>query len=100
MENLKPAPEPKTPGTLAVEKHRPLLNKLTAAQRRRLRQRAAALLYGHEAPAPGCRHQRPVDLAEGVEAVLDSFALLDQRLPGNDMLVVPSVLSDPGAQPV
>jgi len=53
VKNLKPAPEPKTPGTAAVEKHRPLLNKLTDAQRRRLRQRAAALLYGHEAAAPG-----------------------------------------------
>jgi hypothetical protein len=53
VKHLKSGPEPKTPGTVAVEKHRPLLNKLTEAQRRRLRQRAAALLYGHEAPAPG-----------------------------------------------
>jgi hypothetical protein len=53
MKRLKSAPEPKTPGTVTVEKHRPLLNKLTEAQRRRLRQRAAVLLYGHEAPAPG-----------------------------------------------
>jgi hypothetical protein len=53
VKNLRPAPETKTPGTVAVEKHRPLLNKLTEAQRRQLRQRAAALLYGHEAPAPG-----------------------------------------------
>lgn len=43
----------KTPGTLTVEKHRPLMNKLTAAQRQRLRQRAAALLYGNEALALG-----------------------------------------------
>ena len=43
----------KTPGTLAVEKHRPAMNKLTAADRQRLRQRAAVLLYGHEALAPG-----------------------------------------------
>ncbi len=49
----KAVPEPKTPGTVAVEKHRPLMNKLTTAQRRRLRQRAAELLYGHEAVAPG-----------------------------------------------
>jgi hypothetical protein len=53
VKKLKPAPEPKTPGTAAVAKHRPLLNKLSEEQRRRLRQRAAALLYGHEAPAPG-----------------------------------------------
>jgi hypothetical protein len=53
VKQLKPAPEPKTPGTVAVEKHRPLLNKLSEPKRRRLRQRAAALLYGHEVPAPG-----------------------------------------------
>jgi len=39
----------KTPGTLAVEKHRPLMNELTVARRQHLRQRAAELLYGHEA---------------------------------------------------
>jgi hypothetical protein len=38
----------KTPGTLAVEKHRPLVNKLTAAQRQRLRQRAPNLFLTHE----------------------------------------------------
>ena len=43
----------KTPGTLAVEKHRPLMNKLTSAQRQRLRQRTAELLYGNEALASG-----------------------------------------------
>ena len=53
VKSLKPALEKKTPGTVAVEKHRPLLNKLTEAQRRALRERAAGLLYGHEAPAPG-----------------------------------------------
>jgi hypothetical protein len=52
VKNIKAAPEKKTPGTAAVEKHRPLLNKLTEAQRRRLRQRAATLLYGNEATAP------------------------------------------------
>jgi predicted nucleic acid-binding protein len=35
-----------------------------------------------------------LDLAEGVEAILDTLALLDQRLPGNDTLVVPSVLDE------
>ena len=34
----------KTRGTLAVEKHRPLMNKLIGAQRQRLRQRAAELI--------------------------------------------------------
>jgi hypothetical protein len=49
----KPTAEKKTAGTLAVEKHRPLMNKLSTADRQRLRQRAAELLYGHEAAAPG-----------------------------------------------
>ncbi len=53
VKTTKPVREHKTPGTVAVEKHRPLMNKLTAAERRRLRQRAAELLYGHEAVAPG-----------------------------------------------
>jgi hypothetical protein len=34
----------KTSGTLAVEKHRPLMNKLTAVRRQRLRQRAVELI--------------------------------------------------------
>jgi predicted nucleic acid-binding protein len=35
-----------------------------------------------------------LDLAEGVDAVLDAFALLDRRRPGNTALVVPSVLDE------
>jgi len=53
MKSAKPAAEKKTPGTLAVEKHRPAMNKLSEAERRRLRRRAAELLYGREALAPG-----------------------------------------------
>ena len=34
----------KIPGALAVEKHRPLMNKLTGAQRQHLRQRAAEFI--------------------------------------------------------
>ena len=45
VKNLKPVPQHKTPGTLAVQKHRPLLNRLTNLRRRRLHQRAAALFY-------------------------------------------------------
>lgn len=44
MKAEKKITEKKTPGTLTVEKHRPLMNKLTGAQRQRLRQRAAALV--------------------------------------------------------
>ena len=56
MKTAKPVSEKaerKTPGTIAVETHRPAMNKLSAAERRRLRQRAAELLYGREALAPG-----------------------------------------------
>ena len=53
VKTAKTAAEKKTPGTVAVEKHRPLMNKLTVAERRRLRRRAAELLYGREALAPG-----------------------------------------------
>lgn len=35
-----------------------------------------------------------LDLAEAVEPVLDTFTLLDQRLPGHDTLVLPSVLDE------
>ena len=35
MKAAKKTAEKKTPGTLAVEQHRPLMNKLTAAQRQR-----------------------------------------------------------------
>jgi len=53
VKTAKRAAEKKTSGTLTVEKYRPLVNKLTLAQRRRLRQRAAELLYGREALTPG-----------------------------------------------
>ena len=36
MKVAKPVAEKKTPGTLTVEKHRPLMNKLTDAQRQEL----------------------------------------------------------------
>jgi len=44
VKSTKPTAKPATLGTLAVERHRPLMNKLSAAERRRLRQRAAELL--------------------------------------------------------
>ncbi len=53
MKSYKSPPEKKSQGAMAVEKHRALMNKLSAAERRRLRRRAAELLYGREALAPG-----------------------------------------------
>ena len=44
MKAEKKIVEKKTPGTLTVEKHRPLMNKLTPAAREHLRQRAAELM--------------------------------------------------------
>ena len=35
-----------------------------------------------------------LDLAEGVESVLDALAVIEQRLPDTDKLVVPSVLDE------
>jgi hypothetical protein len=53
MKGHKPPREKKSHGATAVEKHRALMNKLSDAERRRLRRRAAELLYGREALAPG-----------------------------------------------
>ena len=63
MEQVKPALEPETPGTATVEKHRPLLDKLAGPQRRRLRQRAAALPCDQESPAPQRSPQDPAAFA-------------------------------------
>ena len=51
----KPTAEKKTPGTLIVEKYRPRMNKLTAAERPQLRNRARQLAFGLDSeasPAP------------------------------------------------
>ena len=48
--------EPKTPGTRAVEKYRPRMNKLTRAEREELRDYAMKLAYG-SAPAPNRRRR-------------------------------------------
>ena len=40
------APEKKTPGTVAVEKYRPAMNKLTDAEREKLMARAMVTIYG------------------------------------------------------
>jgi hypothetical protein len=48
--------EKKTAGTFIVEKYRSRLNKLTPAQRRRLRDQAMRIAFGHESEsAPGSR---------------------------------------------
>ena len=55
---MKTAPkaEAKTPGTRAIEKYRPRMNKLTRAEREELRAYAMKLAYG-SAPAPTRRRR-------------------------------------------
>ena len=53
MKAVKTVAEKKTAGTLAVQRHRPLMNKLSDEERRRLRRRAAELLYGRETASTG-----------------------------------------------
>ena len=53
MKTVKTAPEKKTAGTLAVEKHRPAMNDLSIEERRRLRRRAAELLHRRDSGETG-----------------------------------------------
>ena len=55
MKVAKKIVEPKTPGTLIVEKYRSRMNKLTPTERQHLRDRAMRLAFGHgpkAAPRP------------------------------------------------
>lgn len=57
---MKAAPskkEPKTWGTKVVEKYRPRMNKLTAAQRERLLERAMKIAYGDAAEPTAARRR-------------------------------------------
>jgi hypothetical protein len=54
---VKSSKEKKSPGTLMVEKYRPRLNKLSAAERARLLDRAMQLAYGEE-PQPAATRRR------------------------------------------
>lgn len=53
VKSQKPARQKKSQTTSALERHRAMMNKLSAAERRRLRRRTAELLYGREAFATG-----------------------------------------------
>jgi hypothetical protein len=53
MKPAKPIREKKSRGTIIVEEHRPAMNKLSPADKTRLRRRAAELLYGREILASG-----------------------------------------------
>ena len=53
-----PAREPKTKGTLIVEQHRPVMNKLTDAQRQQLMRAGMELIYGTPAAPQPARRRR------------------------------------------
>lgn len=57
MKAAKPSRERKSPGTLIVEKYRPRMNKLTAAQREQLLERAMQLAYGDAAHPTATRRR-------------------------------------------
>ena len=57
VKRSKPIREPKTKGTIIVEQHRPLMNKLSDAQRQQLMQDGLELIYGGQ-PAAKLAHRR------------------------------------------
>ena len=57
MRTAKPTKERKSPGTLAVEKYRPRMNKLTATERERLLERAMQIAYGDAPLSPTPRRR-------------------------------------------
>jgi hypothetical protein len=57
MKAAKPKKERKSPGTLIVEKYRPAMNKLTAAERERLLERAMQIAYGDAPLSPAPRRR-------------------------------------------
>ena len=57
MKAAKTKKEPKTWGTKVVEKYRPRMNKLTAAERERLLERAMQIAYG-DAAQPATSRRR------------------------------------------
>jgi hypothetical protein len=46
VKRAKPKREPKSKGTLIVEEHRPMMNKLTDAERQQLMRAGFELMYG------------------------------------------------------
>ena len=55
---MRPAREPKTKGTLIVEQHRPVMNKLTDADRQQLMRAGMELIYGTPAAPRPTRRRR------------------------------------------
>jgi hypothetical protein len=58
VKQTRPAREPKTKGTLIVDQHRPVMNKLTDAQRQQLMRAGMELIYGTPAAPQPARRRR------------------------------------------
>ena len=50
VKHMRPAREPKTKGTLIVEQHRPVMNKLNDAERQQLMRAGMELIYSRGQP--------------------------------------------------
>ena len=58
VKHRQPAREPKTKGTLIVEQHRPVMNKLNDAERQQLMRAGMELIYGVPAASQPARRRR------------------------------------------
>ena len=58
VKHMRPAREPKTKGTLTVEQHRPVMNKLNDAERQQLMRAGMELVYGVPAASQPARRRR------------------------------------------
>jgi hypothetical protein len=58
VKHMRPARESKTKGTLIVEQHRPMMNKLSDAERQQLMRAGMELIYGVPAASQPTRRRR------------------------------------------
>jgi hypothetical protein len=58
VKQMRPAREPKTRGTEIVEQHRPVMNKLSDAERQQLMRAGMELIYGVPAASQPTRRRR------------------------------------------
>ena len=58
VKHMRPAREPKTKGTLIVEQHRPVMNKLSDTERQQLMRAGMELIYGVPAASQSARRRR------------------------------------------
>ena len=58
VKHMRPARESKTKGTLIVKQHRPMMNKLSDAERQQLMRAGMELIYGVPAASQPTRRRR------------------------------------------